>query len=244
VSSRLLVADDGAGIAGLPSRWFPPAGFDPVVTPPGLPLPLRAEIACAHDDMRATIRGLTPRLAKAALLELLAERAPDTYQHTLRVARMSTMLARAVGVRADQIPTIRRAALLHDVGKIAVPARILAHPGRPCADGLLALRLHVTIGQEIVSAIETFATAAMLVGATHEQFDGSGYPHGLRGTEIPLGARIIAVADTYDAMTSVRPYRTPRCHREANGELTRVAGTQLDPDIVRAWTRVTEGSEC
>jgi putative nucleotidyltransferase with HDIG domain len=243
VSSRRFVAEHGAHGAGAPNGWFPPAGFEPAVTPPSFPS-LRAEIARAQDDMLAAIDGLHPRLAKAALLELLAERSPDTYQHTLRVARMSTMLARAVGVRADQIPTIRRAALLHDIGKIAVPARILSYPGRPCADQLLALRLHVTIGQDVVSTIETFATAAMLVGATHEQFDGSGYPHGLRGTAIPLGARLIAVADAYDAMTSLRPYRTPLSHVEATRELTRVAGTQLDPDIVRAWTRVTEAPEC
>jgi HD-GYP domain-containing protein (c-di-GMP phosphodiesterase class II) len=154
------------------------------------------------------------------------------------------MLGRALGVPLDQIPDIRRAALLHDIGKVAVPARILNSRTRPTEDEVLALRLHVTIGEEVLTGVPRLATSAVLVGATHENYDGTGYPSRLRGESIPFGSRIIAVADVYDAMTSIRPYREPLTHDEANTELMRVAGTQLDPDVVRAWTRMTESRPC
>ena len=125
-----------------------------------------------------------------------------------------------------------------------MPPRILGFRGRPSGDDVLALRLHVTMGEEVLAAVPPLATAAVMVGATHERFDGAGSPTGLSGTDIPVGARIISVADVYDAMTSIRPYRTPFTHIEANRELARVAGTQLDPDVVRAWIRMTETRPC
>ena len=205
---------------------------------------LRAEIARARGEMLTRIASVEPRLAHTALMTLLASRSPDTYQHALRVGTTSAALARALGVALDQIPDIRRAALLHDIGKAAVPARILGLRGRPSEDEVLALRLHVTIGEEVLATVPALGTIAMMVGATHERLDGGGYPHGLSGADIPLGSRIIAVADVYDAMTSIRPYRSPLTHDEANRDLARVAGTQLDPDVVTAWIRLTGARPC
>jgi putative two-component system response regulator len=205
---------------------------------------LREEIAQARDEMKALVAGVDARQAQTLLLELLAERSVETYEHALRVARGATSLARALRVPLDQIPHIRRAALLHDIGKVAVPSRILSSRTRPTDDEVLALRLHVTIGEEVLTSVPRLATAGLLVGATHEYYDGRGYPSRLRGDAIPFGSRIIAVADVYDAMTSIRPYRDPLTHDEANAELIRVAGTQLDPDIVRGWIRMTGRRAC
>jgi putative two-component system response regulator len=205
---------------------------------------LRDEIAQTRDEMKALVANVDAREAQTVLLNLLAERSLETYEHALRVARSATALARALGVPLEQIPDIRRAALLHDIGKVAVPARILCSRTRPSEDEVLALRLHVTIGEEVLASVPRLATAAVLVGATHEYYDGRGYPSRLRGESIPFGSRIIAVADVYDAMTSIRPYRDPLTHDEANTELVRVSGTQLDPDIVRGWTRMTESRAC
>jgi putative two-component system response regulator len=205
---------------------------------------LREEIAHTRDEMKALVAGVDGRQAQALLLELLAERSCETYEHALRVARMATRLARVLRMPLDQIPDIRRAALLHDIGKVAVPARILNSRTRPTEDEVLALRLHVTIGEEVLATVPRLATTGVLVGATHEYYDGRGYPSRLRGGAIPLGSRIIAVADVYDAMTSIRPYRDPLTHDEANAELLRVAGSQLDPDVVRGWIGMTESRAC
>ncbi len=205
---------------------------------------LRAEIAEVRDEMKAMVAGLDPRRAQAVLLGALEARSVETYEHALRVSRAASALARAMRVPFDQIPDVRRAALLHDIGKLAVPARILTSRTRPTDDEILALRLHVTIGEEVLTSVDGLQTAGVLVGATHEFFDGRGYPSRLRGADIPFGSRIIAVADVYDAMTSIRPYRDPLTHDEANAELTRVAGTQLDPEVVRGWIRMTESRAC
>ena len=205
---------------------------------------LREEIAQTRDEMKALVAGADGRQAQTLLLELLAERSRETYEHALRVTRMATRLARALHVPLEHIPDIRRAALLHDIGKVAVPSRILNSRTRPTEDDVFALRLHVTIGEEILSTVPRLATAGVLVAATHEHYDGRGYPSRLRGGAIPFGSRIIAVADVYDAMTSIRPYRDPLTHEEANAELLRVAGSQLDPDVVRGWIGMTESRAC
>ena len=252
VASRVLLADNDVRTRGLLATWLQRAGFEwpPADTAPTLvalrhlSTGLRPEIVRARNEMLRLVASVAPDMAQHVLMTLLAMRSADTYQHSLRVGLSSASLARALGVAADQIPVIRRAALLHDTGKSAVPSRILAFRGRPSKDEVLALRLHVTIGAEVLAAVPGMATAAEIVAATHERFDGTGYPHRLRGADIPLGARIISVADVYDAMTSIRPYRTPLAPAAAKRELARVAGTQLDPDVVHAWIRMTETRPC
>ena len=115
----------------------------------------------------------------------------------------------------------------------------------PLSDSDLdVLRTHVVIGREVLATVPALEPIAGIVGATHEKYDGSGYPGGLKGDSIPLAARIISVADAYDAMTSVRCYSDPVSHDEANAELVRSAGTQFDPDVVRAWLQMTELRRC
>ena len=252
VASRVLTTTSDIRTRGLLATCLQHAGFGraPRLDARSLAgarhmgVALRAEVLRALNEMRALVARVEPNSAEHVLMTLLAMRSADTYQHSLRVGLNAASLARALDLPPDQIPTVRRAALLHDIGKAAVPPRILRFHGRPSEDEVLALRLHVGIGEEILAAVPALASVALIVGATHERFDGAGYPNRLSGTDIPLWARIISVADVYDAMTSVRPYQRSLSHADANRELARVAGTQLDPDVVRAWIRMTEMRPC
>jgi putative two-component system response regulator len=134
--------------------------------------------------------------------------------------------------------------LLHDIGKIAVPPRLLAQSGPLTSEEITCLRRHVTVGAEVLAEIPTLAPVAPIVAATHEKYDGTGYPKSLMGVDIPLGARIIAVADVYDALTAQRPYSDPISHDEANAELVRSSGSHLDPDVVRFWMEMIETLRC
>jgi len=254
VASRSLTERNTLDVRarGLLAGWLHRAGFERPAAEEGAPLAglrhvstgLRAEIVRARNEMLRVVNSVEPDSVPDVLLTLLAMRSASTYRHSLRVGRTAASLACALGVEADQIDVIGRAALLHDIGKAAVPTRILGFRGRPSDEEVVALRLHVTIGREVLAAMPALATAATIVGATHERFDGKGYPDRTSGTAIPLGARIISVADVFDAMTAVRPYRAPLTQKEANRELARVAGTQLDPDVVDGWIRMTETRPC
>jgi putative nucleotidyltransferase with HDIG domain len=251
VAPSVLIADTDLRTRGLLATWLQRVGFDPAPAKAStlrslrqVSGGLRAEMTRGRAEMLRLAATVEPGTAESMLMTLLAMRSSDTYQHSLRVGRNSASLARALALPLNQVAVIGRAALLHDIGKAAVPPRILAFRGRPSDEEVLALQLHVTVGEEVLAAVPDLAAAAPVVGATHERFDGAGYPNRLSGTDIPLGARIISVADVYDAMTSIRPYRRPLTHLEANRELARVAGTQLDPDVVHAWIRMTEILPC
>ena len=252
VASRVLTTNSDIQTRGLLATWLQHAGFgrEPRAKARSLAdvglmgAGLRAEILRALNEMRTLVASVDPHSAEQVLMTLLAMRSPDTYQHSLRVGLHSASLARALGVPPAQISIVRRAGLLHDIGKAAVPTRILRFRGRPAEDEVLALRLHAGIGEEILAAVPALASVALVVGATHERVDGAGYPNRLRGTDIPLWSRIISVADVYDAMTSVRPYQQPLAPAAANRELARVAGTQLDPEVVQAWISMTETRPC
>jgi two-component system, cell cycle response regulator len=160
---------------------------------------------------------------------------------------MTGVVARAIGVRDEELYAVVRAAELHDVGKIAVPDAILNKPGALDPDELEVMRRHAVAGQHILAGFEP-AVVGRLVRASHERWDGSGYPDGLRGEEIPLGARIITICDSYDAMTHARPYRPARSVSEALAELRHGAGRRFDPALVAVFlsefsyleTRVTQ----
>ncbi len=157
-----------------------------------------------------------------------------THGHTQRVARHSHMIAKAMGLSDEQVAKVRTAAAVHDVGKISTPREVMNKPGKLTDDEYEVMKRHAIVGAAMAARIDDPEITAM-VRHHHEQLDGSGYPDGLGGADIPLGARIIAVADTFDAITSARPYRAAQQHRRAMRILREEAGTQLDPRAVEAF---------
>jgi putative nucleotidyltransferase with HDIG domain len=174
------------------------------------------------------------------LVTSLEARDPYTHGHSRRVARYSTMIAKKLGVPAPDVAKIRLAATVHDVGKLVVPLAILNKPGRLTVEELGVIERHAPVGADMVSRIGDDELTQM-VAHHHERLDGSGYPSQLSGSEIPPGARIIAVADTFDALTSTRAYRPAKRHRDAFRILREDAGTQLDPLAVQAFSRCYSG---
>jgi two-component system, cell cycle response regulator len=186
----------------------------------------------------------SPRAALDAMLAMLSACAPVAYAHARRVARTSTAIARTVELPEPLVEQIEHAALLHDIGKLAIPDPELEADGPHGELQATLRRQHVRIGFDILSVVPHLRAAAALVIAVPERWDGYGYPAGLRGKEIPIGARIVAVADAYDVLTTNHPYREGLSKDEANAELVRSAGTYFDPDIVRAWLRASDRLEC
>ena len=157
----------------------------------------------------------------------------ETYGHSKTVARYSHVLAEAMGVRDPQtLDSIRKGALLHDAGKMAIPDSILKKPGPLTAKEWEVIRRHPTLGFGLVRDVKMVAEVGNIILCHHEKYDGTGYPKGLKREAIPLEARVFAVADTLDAVTSHRPYRAPRDFRTARRELTGNAGGQFDPKVV------------
>jgi HD-GYP domain-containing protein (c-di-GMP phosphodiesterase class II) len=161
---------------------------------------------------------------------------PYTDGHSRRVALHCAIVARKMGLGRDEIAKIRTAAAVHDIGKLRIPSELLNKPGQLSEKEFEIVKRHPDEGAAIVSCMEDPEITAM-VRHHHERFDGAGYPSGLTGEETPLGARIIAVADTFDALTSVRPYRNAISHKRALQAVVDVSGAQLDPAVVRAFLR-------
>jgi two-component system, cell cycle response regulator len=167
------------------------------------------------------------------LLQVLSEREPDLHDHLSGVAALANALGEAFGLSTDELDDLYRAAQLHDIGKLAIPDAVLHKPG-PLDDGEWTfIRQHTIVGQRILDASPTLRRIGVIVRGTHERWDGTGYPDGLRGEEIPLASRIIAVCDAFDAITSTRPYASARPSDTALAELRRCAGAQFDPRVVR-----------
>ncbi len=200
------------------------------------------ELQTAHSQVTASMASLG-RAYDGTLRSLVAAldaRDSETRGHSERVAEVTMAVAQEMGFQPDTEVWrhLQWGALLHDVGKIAVPDEILRKPTSLSDSDWLAVRAHPAAGYEILQAVEFLAPAAEIVRAHHERYDGSGYPQGLAAEQIPLGARIFAVADAFDAMTSWRPYRTPLPPEEALAEILRYSGTQFDPAVVRAFLSV------
>jgi diguanylate cyclase (GGDEF)-like protein len=176
------------------------------------------------------------RQSKDVLLRALAERNPDLRHHLSGVADLAEATALRLHLGHEEVEQVRHAAELHDVGKVAVPDAILNKPDALDEAEWAFIRRHTLIGERIVAAAPALTRVATLVRSSHERWDGTGYPDGLAGSDIPLGARIVAVADAFDAMTSPRPYSTARPAAAALEELRRCAGTQFDPAVVEAFT--------
>ncbi len=174
------------------------------------------------------------RQSKDVLLRALAERDPGLGSHAETVT-MAAATAEALGLSPDEVENVRHASELHDVGKVAIPDAILGKPGPLTDEEWTFVRRHTVIGERIILAAPALARVARLVRASHERWDGAGYPDGLSGEGIPLGARIVAVADAFAAMLAGRPYRAARTPEQALDELRLAAGTQFDPAVVEAW---------
>jgi len=144
-------------------------------------------------------------------------------------------VSRELGLSVEELTEVRRAAALHDIGKVAIPDAILHAPRALTEDEWVYMRQHTIIGERIIGAAPELAGVASIVRSSHERFDGGGYPDGLAGEEIPLGARIVAVCDAYDAMVTDRAYRAAQTPEAALAELRRCAGTQFDPRVVAAF---------
>jgi diguanylate cyclase (GGDEF)-like protein len=177
-------------------------------------------------------RASASRQVSDALLQVIAEQDALLDDHVERVAVLCEAVARAIGQPDNEVQRIRLAAKLHDIGKTAIPAAILNKPGPLDAREWAFMRRHPAIGERIVSAAPALANTAPLIRSSHERLDGHGYPDGLAGDNIPLGSRVIAVCDAFDAMTSERAYRRAMDVDSALEELKRNAGSQFDPAIV------------
>jgi two-component system, cell cycle response regulator len=174
----------------------------------------------------------TSRSETHALIRALADSDGETYAHSLSVAATATELARRLGLRGEELIDIEFGALLHDIGKLCVPHRILAKPGPLTEAERRLIRMHPDWGAGLVDSIPELEAVVAIVRFHHERPDGRGYPHALAHSEIPVGARIVSVCDAYGAMTKNRPYRAALRHDAALAELERHAGTQFDPDVV------------
>jgi two-component system, cell cycle response regulator len=176
--------------------------------------------------------------SKRVLLHALAERSGDLGEHMSDVGDLVEALGYELGLTQSEVVVARQAAELHDVGKLAIPDSILNKPGPLDEEEWAFMRRHTLIGERIVASATSLRQAAPIVRATHERWDGAGYPDGVRGEDIPLAARIIAVCDAFDAMVTTRPYRTGINPEEALGELRRCAGSQFDAAVVHAFERI------
>ena len=186
-------------------------------------------LVSVEDAYRSTLK---------ALAHALETRDAETHGHSERVVTFSLRLGRELGLGRDQLKALEFGSLLHDIGKIGVPDAILRKPAKLNSEEWVKMREHPVHGQQILRDIKFLAGAAKVVAQHHEKWDGSGYPFGLRDVEIDINARIFAVADAFDAMTSNRVYRDARPYEVASDELERCSGQQFDPQVVQAFHRV------
>lgn len=199
------------------------------------------ELEVAYEEISETYR-----ITLEALVTALDARECETGYHSQRVVRFSLAIGERLRLSPREMDDLARGALLHDIGKIGVPDQILLKPARLTDDEWVEMRRHPEVGARILSGIAFLEPAAEIVLAHQERWDGQGYPRGLKGEEIPLGARIFAIADTFDAITTDRPYRRGQSIEHALREIASHSGTQFDPRVVQAaleidpeeWTRL------
>lgn len=203
---------------------------------------LEALVAARTDQLRKTMQDLERSydITLEALGAALDLRDAETEGHSKRVTAYTVAIARKIGLPVDRIKVIARGAFLHDVGKMAIPDAILRKPGKLNEAEMAIMREHSFRGYEMLRKIPFLQEAAEIVYSHQEKWDGTGYPRALRGEEIPLGARIFAVADTLDAMCSDRPYRSALPFSAAREEIIRWSGRQFDPKVVETFLSMPE----
>jgi response regulator RpfG family c-di-GMP phosphodiesterase len=197
----------------------------------GLNENLNQMLEALYQNYRATLR---------ALARALEARDVETAGHSDRVVAYSLRLGRELGLSHNELIALEQGALLHDIGKIGVRDSILLKPGPLTPEEWVEMREHINHGLRIINGIDFLKGAASVVGYHHEKYNGSGYPHGLRGEQIHINARIFAVADAFDAITSDRPYRAAASYMQARKEIIANAGTHFDPSVVNAFLKIHE----
>jgi putative nucleotidyltransferase with HDIG domain len=175
-----------------------------------------------------------------ALVSTVEARDPYTYGHSRKVNTYAVALAEAVGLSPDDVSKVSTVALLHDIGKIGVPDKVLNKKGRLSKEDWEAIKSHPRLGANIVGNIPNLVPCVSIILYHHERWDGSGYPEGLKGEEIPIEARILAIADSFEAMSSARPYRPALSFGEVIKELRQGAGLQFDPKLVEVFIGIVE----
>ena len=216
------------------------AGADDFVAKPFHRLELLARLRSAV-RMRQAILGMeNARAAVAALANAVEAKDATTEDHCERLVMLAARVGEAVGLPKGELEALAYGALLHDVGKIGVPEAILLNPGPLSQDEWTILRRHPEIGERICQPLGLSRSFLPIIRSHHERWDGTGYPDGLVGKKIPLGARIVGIADAYDAMTHDRPYRSARSVAEALDELRRGRGQHFDPELVAIFLREAE----
>ena len=193
------------------------------------------------DELEKTVQKLKEEqrsvceMAARSILYALDCKDHYTFGHSLRVTHFALALGKEMGFDEDTLYDLELSALFHDIGKIAVPDKVLLKPSRLTDEEFLQMKLHPTKSAEILNGFKPFEKVAKYAKHHHERFDGRGYPDGLKGEEIPLFSRIILIADTFDAMTSTRPYRKGLSYDVAFSELKEFSGSQFDPDLVEVF---------
>jgi diguanylate cyclase (GGDEF)-like protein len=180
------------------------------------------------------------RQSADVLLQALHERSPELGDHLVDVARLAAEVGRRLGMSGEELDQLAQAAQLHDVGKMAIPDAILKKPGPLDREEWEFIRGHTVVGERIISAAPSLSQVSRIVRSSHERYNGSGYPDSLKGEEIPLPSRIIAVCDAYDAMIGPRPYRLGMNRGNAGSELRRCAGAQFDPVVIDFFLSVVD----
>lgn len=175
-----------------------------------------------------------------ALISALDAREQETLRHSKRVSEYTLLIARNLGIPKTDLVDIARGSLLHDIGKIGISDNILLKPAKLTEEEWVEIRKHPAIGYAIINKIDFLAGASEMLLQHHERFDGTGYPGKLKGEQILLGARIFALVDTFDAMTSDRPYRKALTYQDAYDEIVRYSGRQFDPHIVECFRKIPQ----
>jgi response regulator RpfG family c-di-GMP phosphodiesterase len=163
----------------------------------------------------------------------------ETYEHSARVASYCRLFGRSYRLTEEDLRHLELGALLHDIGKIGIPRNVLLKPGKLTGEEWRVMRMHPSIGHSLLASFPQLHLEAEIVYSHHERYDGSGYPRGLRGKDIPLEARIFSIVDAYDAITSDRPYRAAQSPEKAVLEIQTMSGTQFDPDLVAEFLRLS-----